>query len=125
MWFNWPLMLYRNWLAVVQPQLSLMQPWGLSLHESDQALIFRAQIPGFRDNEMQASLHENQLEIKAERHEQVQGDEFHLSFHRKFTLPAVFKLEEAKTTFHDGVLEMQIPKPEAAEIADEPSRAVA
>lgn len=135
----WPLPLFSQWPTLFFDGLSIMtrsytsmlQAWGASisnrteeervgLSENDREIVISAELPGFQDSEVEALVREGRLIIKGERHDTMSDDDqFHLSYRRIVPLPSGFPLEEAKTSYHDGVLEMHIPKPEQAKEASE------
>jgi HSP20 family protein len=106
-----------------------MSPWGLfgrdlgwnpgfEVRETDDALMFKADMPGIHDQDLDISLSGNQLQISGKReHEQEQGEgQFHTyersygSFMRSFALPEYADLDKIRSDLKDGVLTLVVPK---------------
>jgi HSP20 family protein len=103
--------------------------WGLrtwtppvDMYETDEALILKAELPGVSKDEVHVEIHQNTLILRGERkHEaEVKEDRYHRveraygSFQRSFVLPTLVDQEHVQATYHDGVLELRLPKSEAA-----------
>ncbi len=101
-------------------------PWSpsVSVTETDDDLVFTVELPGVAKDDVTIELENDVLSISGEKSEdRTEGDEertYHLlertygSFRRSFTLPRAVSGSEATATFHDGVLEVRLPKaPEA------------
>jgi len=77
-------------------------------------------LPGMDKADVDISVTENSLEVKAERktEEEEKAKEFYRKertisrFERSLTLPAEVKAEESKANLKDGVLEIHLPKVE-------------
>jgi HSP20 family protein len=86
--------------------------------DRDEEVVVRAELPGVKKDDLDVSLSENQLTIKAaskEEHEEEKGD-----YHRReivrgeltrtIRLPTNVDASNAKASFADGVLELSLPK---------------
>ena len=86
--------------------------------DRDTEVVVRAELPGVTKENLDVSLGENTVTIKAStrheekeekgqyyRHEMSRGE-----FQRTVVLPSEVKGEEAKATFKDGILELTLPK---------------
>jgi HSP20 family protein len=105
-----------------------MSPWfgrgdvgwtpGFDVRETDDALIFKADLPGIRNEDLEISLTGNQLVISGKReHEQEQGEgRYHTyersygSFARSFTLPEYADVDKIRSDLKDGELTLFVPK---------------
>jgi HSP20 family protein len=106
-----------------------MSPWslfgrdvgwnpGFEVRETDDAIIFKADMPGIRTEDLDISLSGNQLQIRGKReHEQDQDEgEVHTyersfgTFTRSFTLPESADLDQVRSDLKDGVLSLVVPK---------------
>ncbi len=96
----------------------------VTVEETDDELIFTAELPGMSDENVDIELENDVLTISGEKTEQrTEGDEernYHLwersygSFRRSFTLPRGVSGADASAHFDKGVLEVRLPKaPEA------------
>jgi HSP20 family protein len=80
-------------------------------------LIVRADVPGLKKEDLTIELTEEAVIVRGERkHEKVEKEEgFYRaergygSFYRSLPLPEGVKIENAKATVHDGVLEITVP----------------
>jgi HSP20 family protein len=94
----------------------------VDIYETDDALVVKAELPGFAKDELSVECQDNTLILKGtrERSAEVPGAQYHRvertygSFQRAFVLPAMVDAEKAQATYKDGVLELRLPKLEAA-----------
>lgn len=78
----------------------------------------RAELPGVSKENLDVSLHDNALTIRAtiQKEEKEEKDQYYRretsrgEFQRTVRLPAPVESENAKATFKDGILELTIPK---------------
>jgi HSP20 family protein len=92
----------------------------VDIQETDEALIFSAELPGLKKEDVQITLENNVLTISGERNleKEVKSENFHRlersygQFSRSFTLPANVQTEKAEAKFADGVLTITLPKAE-------------
>jgi HSP20 family protein len=90
------------------------------VHETDDALIIRANLPGIKKDELKIEATPEGVEIRAE----TKGEKEHRNgkvhfqeryaqkFARSIRFPVAVKPNEAKTTLEDGVLTITFPKAE-------------
>jgi HSP20 family protein len=94
----------------------------VDIHETDDALILKAELPGFSKNNVNVELKDNSLRLKGQRQDEkeVKEEQYHRrervygSFQRTFMLPATVDSEKMTATYKDGVLELRLPKRETA-----------
>lgn len=94
----------------------------VDIYETDDALVFQAELPGVSKDEVSIEIHQNTLILRGERKHtaEVQADRYHRTeraygpFRRSFVLPAMVDQEHVQATYHDGVLELRLPKGAAA-----------
>lgn len=100
--------------------IGLVAPGG---HLRDGAkLDLQAELPGLSKEDIDIQVRDNRLTLKGERrHEKELKEENYLrveraygTFQRVFSLPADIQPDKIHATFKDGVLEVTIPKAEAA-----------
>ncbi|MGD9971569.1 MAG: Hsp20/alpha crystallin family protein [Desulfatirhabdiaceae bacterium] len=92
----------------------------VDIFDREDAIIIHAELPGVSKENVSIELKENILTLKGERTEsrEIKEDKYYRkertfgSFHRAFTLPTAISPEKIKATFKDGILEIEIPKPE-------------
>jgi HSP20 family protein len=103
--------------------------WGVrtwappvDIYETDDALILKAELPGVSKDDVSIEIHQNTLILRGQRkHDaEVKEDNYHRveraygTFQRSFTLPTLVDQEHVQATYKDGVLELRLPKSEAA-----------
>jgi HSP20 family protein len=94
----------------------------VDIYETEDAFIMKAELPGFSKEDLQIELHENRLTLRGERKRETEAKEeqYHRieraygRFERAFWLPASVDSEKIQASFKDGVLELRLPKSEAA-----------
>ena len=93
----------------------------VDIYETENGMILKAELPGIRKENVSIEVKDNILTIKGERvSDQDVGEEKYYrrercfgSFFRSFTLPDAIDPENIKAKFKDGILEIEIPRPEA------------
>lgn len=90
---------------------------NVDVWEKEEALIFHVEMPGVEQKDVEVTVEKDQLTIEGKFSQAFQptGDlrlqEFQEgSYFRKFTLGKPVRVEEAKATMKDGVLELVLPK---------------
>jgi HSP20 family protein len=85
-------------------------------------LTVKAELPGFKRDDIDVSVHENNLIISGERRcedEQKEGhfyrcERYYGKFHRSVSLPATVDAAKIQARYRDGVLTVTLPKSETA-----------
>jgi HSP20 family protein len=105
-------------------ELSVDGGWAprVDISESDNAFVIRAEIPGVEKDDVKVSLDGGVLTLQGERQQQREqkGWRFHRversygHFMRSFTLPDNVDEQHLKASFHNGMLEVELPKLEQA-----------
>jgi HSP20 family protein len=93
---------------------------AMDLVETESHFVLRADLPGMNENDVKIEFQDNVLTIAGERkseHEERKEGYFRLerasgSFSRSLTLPDGIDPAGVSATFTNGVLEVQVPKPE-------------
>ena len=88
--------------------------------ERDSEVLVRAEAPGVRKDDLEVSITGNTVTIKgqtAHEEKEEKGEYYRCeisrgAFSRTITLPAEVDAEKAAAEFHDGVLEIRLPKME-------------
>ena len=94
---------------------------AVDVHESANALVFSAELPGLKKEEVKITLENQVLTISGERKRESDSKDQKVhriersfgSFSRSFTLPGSFKASEATAAYDHGVLTITVPKVEA------------
>jgi len=94
----------------------------IDLIERDNELVLRAEVPGIRKEDLEVSVDENSVTLRGNvvhESDEQQGDYYRCEiargeFVRTVALPSVVDTEKARATLRDGVLELVMPKLEAA-----------
>jgi HSP20 family protein len=95
----------------------------VDIYETDDALVMKAELPGFSKDDISIEMKENTLVIKGERkrEDEVKEGSYHRSertygaFQRSFLLPTTVDQEKVRAAYKDGVLELRLPKVQAAQ----------
>jgi HSP20 family protein len=95
----------------------------VDIFETDEALIMKAELPGFSKDDISIELKENTLFMKGERKRQdeVKEGNYHRmermygAFQRSFLLPTTVEHDKVKASYKDGILELHLPKVQAAQ----------
>jgi HSP20 family protein len=90
--------------------------------EKDDTLVFKAELPGLKKEDVRVEIYNGNLVIKGESkaEREVKEEAYYRversfgSFYRSLPLPFDVTPEQMKATLTDGVLEVQIPKPAEA-----------
>ena len=103
--------------------------WGVrtwappvDIYETDDALILKAELPGVSKDDVSIDIHQNTLILRGQRQHdaEVKEENYHRveraygTFQRSFMLPTLVDQEHVQATYTDGVLELRLPKSEAA-----------
>jgi HSP20 family protein len=107
----------RWWPAEVELQVPVVD-----VYERDDEVVVKAEIPGLSKDQIEVSLTDSTLTVKGEKKKEEEVKEHNYyrsersfgSFSRTIMLPAEVRADGAKATFKDGVLEVHVPKTEAA-----------
>lgn len=100
----------------------------VDISETENGFEIRAELPGVSETDVNVSVTDNRLTIKGEKRQaaETDGKNYHRverrygSFQRSFTLPRHVETDAIKAQFTDGVLTLEIPKPEAAKPTEIP-----
>lgn len=92
----------------------------VDIFDKDDAIVIHAELPGVKKEDVAIEVKDNVLTLGGERSEskEIKEDKYYRkertfgSFHRAFSLPAAINPDTIKATFRDGILEIEIPKPE-------------
>ena len=88
------------------------------MDEHEDEIVVRAEIPGFEPEELEVQLNGRLLTVKAEKektNKRKKGRYVELayrSFYRSLTLPESIKADQVEAKYHNGVLEVHIPRSE-------------
>ncbi|WP_028323709.1 Hsp20/alpha crystallin family protein [Desulfatirhabdium butyrativorans] len=92
----------------------------VDIFDKDDAIVIHAELPGVKKEDVAIEVKDNVLTLRGERSEskEIKEDKYYRkertfgSFHRAFSLPSAINPDTIKATFKDGILEIEIPKPE-------------
>jgi HSP20 family protein len=114
-------------LLAIQQRLDRFAPgpegWAppIDLHETDDAYVLTAEVPGLAREDLQIHVHDGRLTLTGTRHERpVPCEQYHRverghgTFNRSFQLPLPIAVDRIAADLKDGVLTVTVPKsPEA------------
>ena len=92
----------------------------VDIYETDEAIILKAELPGIKKEDVSVEVKDNVLTLKGERAEEKEIKEKNYyrkerafgTFSRAFNLQHRIQPDKIKARFKDGVLKIEIPKPE-------------
>ena len=92
----------------------------VDIYENASGIIIQADLPGVKKEDVSVEVKENVLTIQGERFSDEQADDEDYyrrergcgTFERSFTLRSAIAPDSIKASFKDGVLRVEIPKPE-------------
>jgi len=95
----------------------------INVIDRDRELVVEAELPGMKKSDIDVTLAENSVTIKASRREEAkkeEGEYHRREISREYTartvgLPSAVDAAGAKATFEDGVLRVTLPKKEGPE----------
>ncbi len=101
------------------------RPWSpaVDIFETENELVFRADLPGLRSEDIGVRVENQTLTISGERkfeEKEESGKGFHRiersygSFGRSFVVPSTFDTDKITADYKDGVLTVSLAKKEAA-----------
>lgn len=101
-----------------QAESEVLHPVHLGIAESEGALTVRAEVPGFNANEIEINLEPRRLTITGKRETReerktgktVYSERCSNQIFRSIDLPAEVETAKVRTTFSNGVLEMELQK---------------
>ena len=103
-------------------QEGIMSEWSprVDIYDRDEAIVIKAELPGMEKKDIAIDIKDGVLTLEGERshEEEVKEDNYYLrertfgKFHRAFKLPGDVDAEKIKADFKNGVLKIDIPKPE-------------
>ena len=93
---------------------------SVDIFETSGVLVIRADLPGVNKEDVTVEIKDNELSIKGERKHDPETGEINYyrrervfgSFSRSFNLEYRVRPENIKARFKNGILEVEIPKPE-------------
>jgi len=94
---------------------------AVDIFDNDTNIVIKAELPGIDKKDIVIDVKDRVLTLKGERSSDndVKGEHYYRrertygKFERSFTLPARVKVDDIKADYKDGVLRIDIPKPEA------------
>lgn len=120
--FEGPFTLFRPF-APVEETLPLLA-WNppCDIFETEKEMVFKAELPGFKRENVHVTVENNVLTLRGERkfEEETDRDRYHRiernygEFMRSFTLPPYIDPQKIHAEFKEGVLAMTLPKREEA-----------
>ena len=109
---------FRRGFGVPRTLLEAAESFSTEFSETEDTLVLSADLPGIKPEDIEISVTEDTLNLKAEtREDSVDTDENYQrvekrsrSFSRSISLPCRIIAEEVKATFKDNILRIELPK---------------
>ena len=93
---------------------------SVDVFEADNEIVLRAELPGLSEEDVEITLEDGRLAVKGEKKLAKEDVEYRRvesrygSFFRTFAVPNTVDREKIEATFEKGVLQISLPKAEAA-----------
>jgi HSP20 family protein len=93
---------------------------ALDVYQDKDHFTVVAELPGFKKDQIELSLHQGALTISGERKQEnadkegVRSERYFGRFQRTVTLPAPVNADQVRASFQDGILKVELPKAEEA-----------
>ena len=92
----------------------------VDIYDNDDKIVIKAELPGVNKKDIEVDIKDRVLTLKGERKadNEVKKDNYYRRestygrFERSFTLPAEVDPDKIKADFKDGILKVEVPKPE-------------
>ena len=93
---------------------------AVDIYETEEAIVIEAELPGMKKDDVNVEVNDNVLSIKGERSQESEdrGENYYRrervsgKFYRAFNLPMEVNIEKITAKFKDGILTLEVPKPE-------------
>ncbi len=95
---------------------------AVDILENDKEIVLQAELPGMKKDDITVEVKDNTVKIRGERkfHSEDKKENYHRLersfgvFERSFALPRTVRQDKVQAKYHDGVLEVTLPKTEEA-----------
>ena len=88
--------------------------WGVDMEEKDDALVVKAEAPGFEANDFDVQVEDHRLVLRATRKSETKDKKGTMvqqqEFYQSMTLPTDIDKDKVDATYHNGVLTVTMPK---------------
>lgn len=107
---------WGQWQRLSEDFFGAGRGWSVDVVDEEQAVMVRAEAPGFEAEDFDVQIRGNQLVVTAEhRHEEEDAGRGTTTsrqghFQRVVPLPSGIVVDQIKARYHNGVLEISIPK---------------
>jgi len=108
---------FAGWPVPFEMSWEMTEPWGVEMEEGEKEVVVRAEMPGFEASELEVTLRNNLLTLRAEHREPpAEGAAEHRQtrLERTVMLPPGVDPEKVEARYRNGVVEVHVPRtPEA------------
>jgi len=106
---------FFGWPATDAFELAWTRPGGLDVTTRGNELVARAELPGFDADDLDVRVQGDLLTIRAERKQEDERQRSYGCFEETIRIPAGADPEKVQADYRNGVLEVRMPLPEAAQ----------
>jgi HSP20 family protein len=105
----------RGWPSLWEGEASAWR-WGLDVREEDDAVVVRAEAPGFEPGDLDLQVSENRLILRASKKVETKDEQGKRHEYREqecyqsVTLPPGIDKDRVEAKYHNGVLTVTMPK---------------
>lgn len=114
-----------GWMPLLAPEMAANGEWCpcVDIGENDRAFVLKVELPGVKREDVAINIQNDVLTLEGSRRreEESQGQRFHRlerscgRFLRSFSLPDNVDANAIAAHFHDGLLEVELPKTAATQ----------
>ena len=107
-----PVVPYRPWIS--PPYLPAWAELGLTGRETEDAVVYTLNVPGFRRRDLAIEVRDGRLIVRGERTEGFWKPRSRRSFVRSFTIPETLEAGTVQAELRDSVLSITVEKKPSA-----------
>ena len=109
----------QSWSNALRRAGTAMWTPAIEVYQRNNELVVRADLPGMKKEDVNVEITDNEITISGERRQEQEteregiyrSERTYGSFSRTIPLPEGAMTDQAKATFRDGVLEINVPAP--------------
>ena len=104
---------FAGWPVPFEMSWEMTEPWGVEMEEGEKEVVVRAEMPGFEASELEVTLRNNLLTLRAEhRGPAAEGaaERRQARLERTVLLPPGIDPEKVEARYRNGVVEVHVPR---------------
>jgi len=104
---------FAGWPVPFEMSWEMTEPWGVEMEEGEKEVVVRAEMPGFEASELEVTLRNNLLTLRAEHREPAAegaAERRQARLERTVLLPPGIDPEKVEARYRNGVVEVHVPR---------------